>query len=187
MNKKEFCFLKELNNNMKFVKIFLWACIFSGFILLMDIYNIPSSTINKFPIETEIIIVDIFVAALILTFYNGYFLELCKFPNINIIDMANICAMCISMICAFAWIFWIDQYTYKWSIALSLCVVFLGIFVYRRQYIKRATLKNKAENNVYDLKDIYEGQKTNHSKDPILVSEKDVDYDLLGRDRKSVV
>lgn len=180
MNKKEFCFLKELNNNMKFVKIFLWACIFSGFILLMDIYNIPSSTINKFPIETEIIIVDIFVAALILTFYNG-FLELCKFPNINIIDMANICAMCISMICAFAWIFWIDQYTYKWSIALSLCVVFLGIFVYRRQYIKRATLKNKAENNVYDLKDIYEGQKTNHSKDPILVSEKDVDYDLLGR------
>lgn len=178
MNKKEFCFLKELNNNMKFVKIFLWACIFSGFILLMDIYNIPSSTINKFPIETEIIIVDIFVAALI---YNGYFLELCKFPNINIIDMANICAMCISMICAFAWIFWIDQYTYKWSIALSLCVVFLGIFVYRRQYIKRATLKNKAENNVYDLKDIYEGQKTNHSKDPILVSEKDVDYDLLGR------
>lgn len=181
MNKKEFCFLKELNNNMKFVKIFLWACIFSGFILLMDIYNIPSSTINKFPIETEIIIVDIFVAALILTFYNGYFLELCKFPNINIIDMANICAMCISMICAFAWIFWIDQYTYKWSIALSLCVVFLGIFVYRRQYIKRATLKNKAENNVYDLKDIYEGQKTNHSKDPILVSEKDVDYDLLGR------
>lgn len=181
MNKKEFCFLKELNNNMKFVKIFLWACIFSGFILLMDIYNIPSSTINKFPIETKIIIVGIFVAALILTFYNGYFLELCKFPNINIIDMANICAMCISMICAFAWIFWIDQYTYKWSIDLSLCVVFLGIFVYRRQYIKRATLKNKAENNVYDLKDIYEGQKTNHSKDPILVSEKDVDYDLLGR------
>lgn len=166
---------------MKFVKIFLWACIFSGFILLMDIYNIPSSTINKFPIETKIIIVGIFVAALILTFYNGYFLELCKFPNINIIDMANICAMCISMICAFAWIFWIDQYTYKWSIDLSLCVVFLGIFVYRRQYIKRATLKNKAENNVYDLKDIYEGQKTNHSKDPILVSEKDVDYDLLGR------
>ena len=181
MNEKEFCFLKELNHNMKFVKVFLWACIFSGFILLMDIYNIPSSTINKIPIETKIIFIGIFVAALILIFYNGYFLELCKFPNINVLDMANICAMCISMICAFAWIFWIDQYTYKWSIALSLCVLFLGFFVYRRRYIKKITLKNKAENNVYDLKDIYEGQKTDHSQDPILVSEKDVDYDLLDR------
>ncbi len=181
MNKKEFCFFKELNHNMKFIKVFLWAWIFSGFILLMDIYNIPSSTINKIPIETKIIFIGILVAALILTFYNGHFLELCRFPHVNIIDMANICAMYISIICAFTWIFWIDQYAYKWSIALGLCVLFLGFFIGRWRYIKKVTLKNRADNNVYDLKDIYEGQGTDHSLDPILVSEKDVDYDLLGR------
>lgn len=182
MNKKEFCFFKELNHNMKIIKAFLWACIISGFVLLMDIYNIPSSTINKIPMAARIIFIGILVAALILTFYNVHFLELCKFPHINIIDMVNACAMCISMICSFAWIFWIDQYTYKWGIALSFCVLFLVFFIGRQRYIKKAVLKNRAENNVYDLKDIYEGQKTDHSQNPILVSEKDVDYDLLGRD-----
>ena len=120
MNKNKFGFCKELNQNMQFIKIFLWAWIFSGFILLVDIYNIPSSIINKIPIETEIIFISIFVIASILICFHGHFGDLCKLPQVNIIDSANVCAMCVSIICAFAWIFWIDQSTYKWGMSLGL-------------------------------------------------------------------
>lgn len=95
MNKNKFWFCKELNQNIKFIKIFLWAWIFSGFILLVDIYNIPSSMINKIPIEAEIIFISILVVASILICYHGHFWDLCKFPQVNIIDTANVCFMCV--------------------------------------------------------------------------------------------
>ena len=181
MNKNKFCFCKELNQNIKLVKVFLWALIFSGLILILDIYNIPSSTINEIPTEAIIVFIGILVAVLILAFYNGHFWDLCKFPQVNIIDMINLCAMCVSIICAFAWGFWIEQYTYKWSIALVLCMLFLGFFIGRRRCVEKALLMNMVYNNVYDLKEIYEGKVKSHSQIPIFVSEKDVDYDLLKR------
>ena len=171
---------KEPNYFIKYIKIFLWACILSGFILLMDIYNMPSSVINKIPMEAKIILAVIFVVVFILACCNVHPLELCRLPYVNMIDMASICIMCISIICAFAWIFWIDQYVYKWSTALSFCVLSLVIIIVRDQYIKK-TAKNEVDNNLYDLKDIYEGEKIGSSQAPILVSEKDVDYDLLDR------
>lgn len=181
MNQNKFGFCRELNQNMKFFKIILWAWIFSGFILLVDIYNIPSSIINKIPVEAKIIVISIFVVASMLICYHGHFMDLCKFPQVNIIDTINICAMCVSAICAFAWMFWIDQYTYKRSISLILCVLFLTFFIGRRRCIKKVILRNRTYKNVYDLKDIYEGLEINHLQNPILVSEKDVDYDLLCR------
>ena len=54
---------KESNYFIKYIRIFLWAWILSGFILLMDIYNMPSSVINKIPMEARIIFVAIFVVA----------------------------------------------------------------------------------------------------------------------------
>lgn len=185
MNKNKFRFCKELNQNMKLVKVFLWALILSGLILLLDIYNIPSSTINEIPTEAIIVFIGILVAVLILAFYNGHFLDLCKFPQVNIIDIANLCIMCVSVICTFAWILWIDQYTYKWSIALGLCVLFFVFFVGRQLYIKKAMLMNMVHDNVYDLKQVYEGKIAEHQQTPIFISEKDVDYDLL--DRRGII
>ena len=166
---------------MKLVKVFLWALIFSGLILLMDIYNIPSSAINEIPTEAFIVFIGLLVAVLILVFYNGHFLNLCRFPQVNIIDIVNLCTLCVCVICIFAWRFWIDQYTYKWSIALALCVLFLGFFVGRWLHIKKAIPMNMIHDNVYDLKEVYEGKIAEHPQAPIFVSERDVDYDLLNR------
>lgn len=149
---------KESNYFVKYIKIFLWACILSGFILLMDIYNMPSSVINKIPMEAKIIFAVIFVVAIILACCNVHLLELCRLPYVNMIDMASICIMCISIICAFVWIFSINQYIYKWSTALSFCVLSLVIIIVRGQCIKKVA-KNGVDNNLYDLKDIYEGKK----------------------------
>lgn len=181
MNKDKFCFCKELNQNTKFIKVFLWALILSGFILLLDIYNIPSSTIKGIPTDAMIVFMGLFVAVLMLIFYNGHFGDLCKIPQENIIDMVNLCAMCVSVICLFAWVLWIDQYTYKWIVALALCILFLGFFIGRKRCIENALLMNMEYNNVYDLKEIYEGKIKSHLQIPIFVSEKDVDYDLLNR------
>ena len=176
-----FSILKEWNQNLKLVKVLLWALIFSGFILLLDIYDIPSSVINNIPAEALIIFSGLFVVVFILIFYNGQFWGLCKLQQVNIIDMAILCCMCVSVICTFAWIFWIDQYTYKWGIALFPCVLFFCFFVVRQLHIKKAMSKNRSHDQIYDLSAIFEGNIGKHPQVPILVSEKSVDYDLLNR------
>lgn len=181
MNKNKFYFCKELNQEIKFIKVFLWALILSGLILLIDIYNLPSYAINRIPMEALIIFIGLLLVILILAFYNRHFLDLCKFPQINIIDKANLCALCVSVVCAFTWGFWLNQYTYKWSTSLILSVLFLGFFIGRQLYVKKIKLMNLTHNNVYDLKEIYEGKVISDSKKPIFISEKDVDYDLLNR------
>lgn len=181
MKENIFSFLKEWNQNLKLVKVFLWAFIFSALILLLDIYDIPRSAINKIPAEALIIFIGLFAVVFILIFYNGQFWELCKFQQVNITDMATLCGMCVSVICTFAWIFWIDQHTYKWGIALVLCVLFLGIFVGRRVYIKKVMPENKSQDQIYELREIRDGNIGKHHQVPILVSEKSVDYDLLNR------
>ena len=46
----------------------------------------PSSIINKVPMETKIIFDVILVTALILIFYNGHLWKVCRIQYINIID-----------------------------------------------------------------------------------------------------
>lgn len=181
MRQKMFSFLKEWNQNLQLVKVLLWALIFSGFILLLDIYDIPRSAINKIPAEAMVILIGLFAVVFILIIYNGQFLGLCKYSQVNTIDIAALCGMCVSVICALAWGFWIDQHTYKWSIALGLCVLLLAFFVGRLLYIKKAMSKNKSHDQIYDLSAIRNGNVGIHPQDRILVSEKSVDYDLLNR------
>ena len=182
MKKNRFCFLKEWNQNLQLVKVFLWAMIFSGLILLLDIYDIPRSVINKIPAEAMIIFIGLFVAVFSLIIYNGQFWGLCKLSQVNIIDIATLCGICVSVICALAWRFWIDQHTYKWSIALALCVLLFAFFVGRQLYIKKSMSQNKSHDQIYELSAIRNGNIGKHTQIPILVSEKSVDYDLLNRE-----
>lgn len=182
MDKKFFCFFIEFNQDIKFIEVLLWAVILSGLILLMDIYDIPSSVINEIPKEAMIIFISLLLVTLLLAFYNGHLWDLCKFPQRNIIDKVNLCAVFGCVICVFVWGFWINQYAYKWVMSSILFVLSVSTFIGRQLYIKKNKQMNVAQNNVYDLKDIYDGKVMRNLQTPILVFEKDVEYDLLSRE-----
>lgn len=125
MNKNKFSFCNDLNQNVKIVKIFLWALMLAGFILLIDIYDMPSNIIQEIPVNAMIVFIGVIVVAVVLAVYNSCFWNLCRFPQVNLLDVINLCAMFVSMICGFAWKFWINQYIYKRSVALALCMLFM--------------------------------------------------------------
>ena len=156
--------------------------IFAGIILLIDIYNIPSSVLIPIPTNARIIIVGLSLSFVILALYNGHFEDLYKFPTVTIMDHVGLCAMCVSIICTLAWKFWLNQYTYKFaisvgfSIMLTVCVICRRLFLYHRR--EESSLKR---NNLYDLKEIYEGTFETQTQTPIFISEKAVNYDLLNR------
>ena len=179
MNNKKVVSSKKLNQNI--ISIFLWSLMFSGLILLIDIYDIPSSVINKVPMEASIIVICLLLVVFALVLYNGHFLDLCKFPQINLIDNASTCVMCVSLICTVAWRFWLNQHTYKYMISLIFCILFGIVFIGRHTYILKYEKTDFIQDNIYDLKDIYEGKLKSYSETPVFVSEQDVSYDLLNR------
>ena len=182
MDRRKIIHDKSIKSNVKFISIFLWSVIFAGIILLIDIYNIPSSVLIPIPTNARIIIVGLSLSFVILALYNGHFEDLYKFPTVTIMDHVGLCAMCVSIICTLAWKFWLNQYTYKFaisvgfSIMLTVCVICRRLFLYHRR--EESSLKR---NNLYDLKEIYEGTFETQTQTPIFISEKAVNYDLLNR------
>lgn len=172
---------KESISSMKLINVLLWAFIFSGLILLVDIYNIPSSVIKQIPVEARIIIISLLVVILMLVVYNCHFLGLYRLPDINIMDRVIICMMSISIICAYAWGFWLNLYVYKWEISSILSSLLVCALIGRQLVLRKYETTDSEQNTVYDLKDIYDGELKIYSQKPILISEKDVDYDLLNR------
>lgn len=172
---------KESISSIKLINVLLWAFIFSGLILLADIYDIPSSVIRQIPMEARIIIISLLLFVLILVIYNSHFLDLYKLVDINIIDRVIICILNISIICAYVWGFWFNQYAYKWVISSILSVLLVCALIGRQLVLRKYEATDAEQNTVFDLKDIYEGEMRFCSQKPILISEKDVDYDLLNR------
>lgn len=131
--------------------------------------------------EARIIILSLFSLVLILVIYNSHFLDLYKMVDINIIDRVIICILNISIICEYAWGFWLIQYTYKWVISSILSVLLVYVLIRRQLVFRKYETTDTEQNTVFDLKDVYEGKMGFYSQKPILISERDVDYDLLNR------
>ena len=172
---------KESISSMKLINVLIWAVLCSNLILLADVYDIPSSVIKPIPMEARIIIICLLLSVFIMVVYNSHFLDLYKLVYINIIDRVIICILSISIICAYAWRFWLNLYVYKWEISSILSSLLVCALIGRRLVLRKYETTESEKNTVYDLKDIYEGKLRVNSQKPILISEKDVDYDLLNR------
>lgn len=181
MSKEKTLSDKELVQELKPINIFLWAFVTSAIILLIDIYDVPSSVINTIPMDAMVVYVCLFLAIVALVIYNTHFWDLCMLPYINMIDKASIYALTASVICTYAWRFWYIQYAYKGIISLILCILFESVLICRYLYLKKLGKQELNQKKIYDIKEIYEGKIKKHSQTPLLVSEKEVSYDLLNR------
>lgn len=183
MNNKKILNHIEKDNGVNLLNIFLCSLIVAGLIVLVDIYNIPSSYIVKNPLEAVITIIFLIFIIVLFIIRSIYLMDIFKLTNLKIIDKISIYVVLINVICAFVWTYWLPSHCiYKWIIPSILVLISGTIFFVKRLYEKKIK-KNKDEKqkNIYDLKDVYEGKVEIHTKTPILITEKDVDYDLLNR------
>ena len=149
-------------------------------ILTLDILNKPSEIIGN--IDNTILIVSVvgtvFIAIICIA-HHKVFSNL-KLSNINYTDCIITYVFVTSFFGFIAWIILDGFLCYKTLGALFIFITSSILLVVRALTLHN--INNKiSTTNLFDLKDICEGKFKVAPNQPILLSEKDVDYDLLRR------
>ena len=140
-------------------------------LILLDYYNLPS----------KLLLLDflIFISVLILLLMKTIEIKpftLLKLKTVNYIDVfIEILKNSITLYSLYI----IFMPSWKIVLSLSLAMILCIIELCRMHFINKG-IPVAVQKNVYDLKDLYEG-KIPDTADLVLLNEKDVDYDLLGR------
>ena len=142
-------------------------------LFFLDYYNLPSK-ILKF---NSLIFISVFILLLIKIIEIKPF-TLLKLKTVNYIDLF-IEVLKNSITLYSLYVIFVPSW-YKIVVSLSLMIILCIVELYRIQFINKE-ISGVLPKNVYDLKDLYEGKIPNTTK-LVLLNEKDVDYDLLGRD-----
>lgn len=152
-------------------------------LLCADYKNLIVGFISKYEIVLSIIILfGIFIITVLFFIWNHYFDLFYKIPTPNSLDRVS-CFCCIGAVLYYVAIKTINQvYNYKSIVLVSVFLISFLIIVFRS--IRYHCLINKSVNlksNVYDLKQLVDGLSEENDSSPILILERDVDYDLFGR------
>lgn len=152
-------------------------------LLLVDEYNTLTKVIEKISIKVSIILVISIVMFILLWSINIHLIDLFKINTVNVVDKIF---FILSVICVVTSIYWkfsekIDNYKYISSIILLVITLVFWI-IKICLYIKNQLGLVDIGNDIYDLQKIYKNDFARRGDEPILIAEKDVDYDLLERD-----
>lgn len=175
-------YAKQLNKIFPFIKTLMLSTIISSIIFTIDIYDIPSQLIIEQPKELLLLFALAGLAIAIMWLIQGKILSHIKMPVVNSIDRNIACITIVGIICFLVWIVSNGVSNYKTITALSLlfgCIIFL----IWRIYFYNNTFKSptQTDQNIFDLNDIYNNSFEVEENKPILITEKDTDYDLLNR------
>ncbi len=175
--------MKERINFLKIFKvreiietILLFIIVF----LLIDMFNIPTFLLENYDIYCIIALI------VVITFFiiDKKFLNLIKVNVFNYFDLILFAGFISTII----YMLYSKYISYS-SLKLMMCIVIENIlisFIILRliiMYILNKKVNEKKEFNVYDIRKLYKNEIDNSNHDLIFLEEKDVDYDLLNRNK----
>lgn len=176
-------YLTHYNNQFPFIFTLKISFTLTVLFVVIDYLNFLTKIgeVANIRVITLLIIGFIFIS--ILLSIEWHLFDILKIKSLNVIDLMLITTIFSSIFYLIS-IFFLDiDSSYKtFSIIL---IIFLSFFLITLRISNFSILLNKQEEytpNVLDLKKIYENDFEIAHELPILVDEKDVQYDLLGRD-----
>ena len=177
-------YLYDINKEYSIIKQIKLSIILSFSLSVLDILDIPSKIIVKYSPPIFWLASLGIVALIVLTLIENKFSDMLKIPTINYIDMM-VYTKLLSILIYLPLIYLMDElYLYKLIILGNLFILVFIIGIIRIHNYDAAKKQSKGyRSNIIDLKDLYEGKLEKIEEEPILLEEKDVDYDLLNRDR----
>ncbi|MGM9602899.1 MAG: P-loop NTPase fold protein [Faecousia sp.] len=150
---------------------------------LLDYYDIPSKLMMVLP-RPVLIVISLGLGIAVLSWIIGiHILDLAKISTFNAMDtgafvfLTAIPAWFVlqTLLCSF--------HLYKYIICILCITMCIGTILYRICIRCEQRLESeKRTSNLFDLKEICENTFQSNPGEPVLVDEKDVDYDLLKRD-----
>ncbi len=172
----------DINENYSIIKQIKLSVVISFSLLILDILDIPSKIITKYDFPVFFLMSIAIVILTGLTIIENGLLDMFKIQSINRID-AIICVKLFSILIYTTLIYLMDElYLYKFimlGVSLVLILIIGTIRNYKYDIAKKQSKEYKS--NIVDLKDLYDGNIGVLEGKPILLDEKDVDYDLLDR------
>ena len=147
---------------------------------LVDYYNVLSKVLTILP-EPVLLVAAVGAGLMLLCWIASlHVADLLKIPTFHWVDMVAYVSL-ISVTIWFLLQVWLDTFCAYKLAAFIACVEFsVGIICYRI-FLRDGRLE-KQSSCLVDLQDLYENTFKPSKGKPILVQERDVDYDLLERD-----
>ena len=169
----------------EFIKTFNWkdilenTLLFFGFLIILDIFNVPTFIINyNKNLEMVLIITVVFYFII-----NNEIFKLLKINVINYIDLFLV-SLFFSTVTYILINVLMELTEFKLISSLILIGILIIIFIIRINVVLRKFKSEKfpeVEFNVYDLRDLYKNKIEKKDNKLILLEEKAVKYDLLNR------
>ncbi len=175
-------YITQLNKSFSDVKILIISVIILTILFILDILNIPSEFIMGQPIEILALISVAIVIIIMLLLKQNHIFDRIKMPVIDSVDGYITGSIVISTIGVLFWGVKDGFLNYKTLVSIFLFVIGITIRAIRMFYCKNmVTLENMSLCNIFDLKDIYDNSFEIEPDIPILIEEKEIDYDILNR------
>lgn len=175
-----------MKERMNFLKIFKVRDIIETILLfiivflLIDMFNIPTFLLENYDIYCVIALI------VVITFFiiDKKFLNLIKVNVFNYFDLILFAGF-ISTTIYMLYSKYISYSSFKLIICILLENILIGFIILRLiiMYILDKKVNEKKEFNVYDIRKLYKNEINNSNHDLIFIEEKDVDYDLLNRNK----
>lgn len=179
-------YIKNLNNIYSLIKLSKYSLLMVIVFLILDIFNLPSKYLLIYDYKLIITFGGIIFLLLVLTAVEFNFFETLKMVSINIFDGFLFVLIITLLLYGILINFFLQLYLYKVLFIVFFESIFLIIVIIRGNNLKKHIVNSDLfKSNLFDLKEIYDGNFKTNKNDIIFVNEKDVDYDLL--DRSSVI
>ena len=173
---------KELNSTCDIAKIVIISCVLSGIAFILDYYNIPSRYIKMIPMTVIYVMLALALIVAITLLMKFHIVDLFRIIAVNSIETIILTVIFSAIGYSLVSILTINNGVYI-VISNVICVTSFLIILVR--FIIRCVKTYKSYNvksNLIDFKDLYDNNFVRVPNKPILMFEKDVDYDLLNRD-----
>ncbi len=175
-------YFESVNRSYSFYNIICIGILLVSFFSILDINQLPTKILSSYKLELNLIIGIALILLILLKLLENNIFDLVEIPSINYLDGVFIVSM-ISIILYSITLFFIKEFYFYKLLSLGIFLLFSLVMInYRsKKYAKKIENKSKYESTLCDLKDLYYGELKD--KKMILLEEKEVDYDLLKRDR----
>ena len=148
--------------------------------LLVDMFNIPTFLIHKY----EISIISALIIITIFLILNKKIISLIKINVLNFLDLLLISSLISTLLYIFFSRFILySKFKLTMCILIELILIFIIIIRLLILFILDKKIKEERQFNVYDIRRLYKNEIDNDNNELIFLEEKDVDYDLLKRNK----
>ncbi len=177
-------YFSDVNKNYSIYKTLFIAIPIAVLLIVLDALQVFSMLIARYNLVAVLTVVLGILALVAVKLLENDFFDLIYMNSTNAFDGAMVMLLLIVLIYCAGILCAGQFYVYKAVVIFAILALVVAVLFYRyKKFSANSKKAQQYQGNTYDLKELYYGQiKKIETDAPVLLDERDVDYDLLDRD-----